>query len=168
MHLSVLIHSLPGAGVLAVLFGVLAMPSALSMIPNGWGAAAHDAGRASDRAGDSKKTVPARHFRVESESRPLLASFMALLQLEARAEVLAALQDLGELYLIRSTVKDLGAGRYRIAAYGPETLIPVLEARGCSVRVLMTSAESERFHGRVEDAIRLPEERRDRQDPPEQ
>ena len=78
---------------------------------------------------------------------------MGLLQLETSAEVLAGLGDIGGLYLIRSTVESLGAGRYRIAGYGAESLVPQLEARGCTVRLLMTSTEVDQFHGTVAEAI---------------
>jgi hypothetical protein len=84
---------------------------------------------------------------------------MGLLQLDTTAEVLAGLGDLPELYLIRPTVLDLGVGRYRISAYGPEELIPELEARGCTVRVLMTTAEIEQFHQRVAETVLTPQER---------
>jgi hypothetical protein len=83
---------------------------------------------------------------------------MGLLQLEMTAEVMAGLNDLRELHLVRSSVVDLGAGRFRIAGYGSEVLIPELESRGCTVEVVMTTAQIERFHDRVVDAVQTPQE----------
>jgi hypothetical protein len=75
------------------------------------------------------------------------------------AEVLAGLHEIQELYLLQSTVLDLGVGRYQISAYGAEALIPDLEARGTSVRVLMSTEEIEQYHDRVAQTIQTPEER---------
>ena len=84
---------------------------------------------------------------------------MGLLRLEMTADVLAGLHEIQDLYLLRSTVLDLGLGRFRISAYGPEALIPELEARGTTVQVLMSTDEIDRFHERVAQAVQTPEER---------
>jgi len=84
---------------------------------------------------------------------------MGLLQLEMTADVLAGLRSVEELYLLRSTILDLGAGRYQITAYGAEALIPELEERGCTVQLLMSTDGIEEFHNRVADAVQTPEER---------
>jgi hypothetical protein len=146
-------------------FAAVATSPALSMPSGGWCAEAPAVRQALDNPKQTRIFTPAGHLRVDFEIQPRLSSFMALLQIEASVEVLATLNDLRELHLIRSTVQDLGAGRYRIAGYGPEAVVPQLEARGCAVQVLMTSEENERFHSRVDDAVRSPEERRDRQEP---
>jgi hypothetical protein len=75
------------------------------------------------------------------------------------ADVLAGLHEIPELYLLSSTVLDLGVGRYQISAYGDESLIPDLETRGASVRVLMSTDEIAQFHDRVAQAVQTPEER---------
>jgi hypothetical protein len=81
---------------------------------------------------------------------------VALIQIESDAGTLAGIRDLDDLYLIRSTVEDLGAGRYRISGYAPEYVIPELERRGCTVVVLMSTDAIESFHNRVARTIGPP------------
>jgi hypothetical protein len=80
---------------------------------------------------------------------------MALLAIDATAEVLGGLREVEGLDLGRS-VEELGAGRFRVYGYAAESLIPDLEARGCSVAVLMTSQAIDDFHEEVATTISPP------------
>jgi hypothetical protein len=81
---------------------------------------------------------------------------VALLRIDATADVLPGLDDIADLYIIRSNVDHLGADRYRVFGYAPETVIPKLEARGCQVAVLMSTQATEQFHNEIRAALDLP------------
>jgi hypothetical protein len=82
---------------------------------------------------------------------------MEQLQVEATAEVLTALHDLEDLHLVRSTVEKIEPDRYRVAGYAPGSLIPELEARGCAVRVVMSSRAIDEFHSEIAAAVAPPD-----------
>lgn len=81
---------------------------------------------------------------------------MGLIRIDATAEVLRGLHDIPDLYLVKPTVVDLGADRYRVSAYAPESVIPELEARGAEVRVLMSTQAIDQFHNEVANDIAPP------------
>jgi hypothetical protein len=81
---------------------------------------------------------------------------VGLIQIDATAEVLQGLRDIEGLELFTPTFEDLGADRYRLSGYAPETLIPDLEARGCQVRLLMTTRAVDDFHREVAITVAAP------------
>jgi hypothetical protein len=83
---------------------------------------------------------------------------MALIQIDATADVLRGLHEVQDLDLPASSIEDLGADRYRMSGHAPEALIPALEARGCTVRVLMSTQAIEEFHSDVVASIAWPTE----------
>ncbi|RAY12572.1 hypothetical protein DPM19_23505 [Actinomadura craniellae] len=83
---------------------------------------------------------------------------MGLLLIDTSAEVLPGLRDIDDLYLVRSSIERMGDDRYRISGYAPETVIPELEARGCTVQVLMTSQDIDHFNDDVATAIAPPDD----------
>jgi hypothetical protein len=81
---------------------------------------------------------------------------VALLQIDGPGEVIAELRTVPDLYIIRSGTETLSPGRLRVSGYGPESLIPALEARGCAVQVLMSTEAEARFHRDVGEAVAPP------------
>src|SRR5215475_1451942 len=83
---------------------------------------------------------------------------MEQLQIDATAAVLTSLHDVEDLYLVRSTVEQVGKDLYRVSGYAPESVISELEARGCVVRVLMNSQAIEEFHNEIVATVAPPVE----------
>jgi hypothetical protein len=83
---------------------------------------------------------------------------MEQLQIEATAAVLTGLHDVEDLYLVRSTVEQVGEDLYRVSGYAPESIISELEARGCVVQVLMSSQAIEEFHNEIVATVAPPPE----------
>jgi hypothetical protein len=79
-----------------------------------------------------------------------------LLQITATSEVLTGLRDVDGLTTYAPTGEDVGDGRYRVSGYGPASVIPELEARGCEVRVLMSADAIEEFDQSVAQTVTLP------------
>src|SRR5215211_5223662 len=112
-----------------------------------------------ESSGARAKLFPRGGRCIPVAPRGVLQFLVGLLRLEMKADVLTGLHEIRDLYLLPATVLDLGAGRYRISGYGAEGLIPELKARGCTVQVLMTTAEIDQFHDRVAETVQSPEER---------
>ena len=94
-----------------------------------------------------------RYVQSRREGDPGREGVVALIQIDGTADGLRGLSDMSGLHLVKPSIEDLGADRYRMSAYAPESLIPDLEARGLTVRVLMTSQSIDEFHRQVESTI---------------
>jgi hypothetical protein len=78
---------------------------------------------------------------------------MALLRILTSPGVLPGPDDMAGLHLVLSSVERTTTDRYRISGHGPEELIPQLEALGCEVDVLMSTAAVDAYLARVAAAV---------------
>jgi len=78
---------------------------------------------------------------------------MALLRISTSPGVLPGADGVEDLLLRVSTIERTSTDRYLISGHGPEELIPRLEALGCEVEVLMSTAEIDEYLSQVAAAI---------------
>ena len=73
---------------------------------------------------------------------------VALLRITANS---ATLPNVGVdgLEVVYTSVTTVDNDLYSVAGYGDESVIPQLEAKGCTVAVLMSSADLDAYHARV-------------------
>ena len=80
---------------------------------------------------------------------------VALLRITANGATMQQL-TVDNLELVDSSIVTVDNDLFNITGYGDESMIPQLQDLGCTVAVLMTSAELDEFHARVAGELAPP------------